>query len=114
AKYDFKTLQKLCNVGPEDIRHMIEEIKTLNPKPGNAFQQDIVQVMQPDVFLKHDANGGWQLELNADTLPKVLVNRRYYSQIAARVKDKESKKFLSEQLNTANWLVKALDQRANT
>jgi RNA polymerase sigma-54 factor len=114
AKRDFKSLCKICGVDEEDLSEMCDEIKALNPKPGNIFSSEHVQVLYPDVFLKKGEKGKWHLELNSEALPKVLVNRRYYSEVESQLKDKESKKFLSEQYNTANWLVKALDQRANT
>jgi len=114
AKYDIRALKKICGVDEDDLKQMFAEIKALNPKPGNNFSYDNVQVLQVDIFLKQDQKGNWLIELNSDALPRVLVNRRYYSQIDAQVKDKESKKFLSQHWNTANWLAKALDQRANT
>ncbi len=114
AKRDFKALCRICEVDEEDIIQMCHEVRALNPKPGNVFTSDHIQVIQPDVFLKRPEKGKWMLELNSEALPKVIVNRRYYSHIENIAKDKESKKFLSEQYGNANWLVKALDQRANT
>ncbi|MCE3231815.1 MAG: rpoN [Rickettsiaceae bacterium] len=114
AKRDFKALCKICAVDEEDLLEMCEEVKALNPKPGNIFSLENVQILYPDVFLKKGEKGKWHLELNTEALPKVLVNRRYYSEVESQVKDKESKRFLSEQYSNANWLVKALDQRANT
>lgn len=114
AKRDFKKLCQICAVDEEDMVDMCEEIKALNPKPGNVFSFEEVQVIQPDIYLKKNEKGEWNIELNSQTLPKALVNRRYYAKIEGKVKDKASKKFLSEQFQTANWLVRALDQRANT
>lgn len=114
AKREFKELCRICGVDEEDLRDMCEEIKALNPKPGSIFSSEHVQIVQPDVYLKKGEKGNWQLELNNEVLPKVLVNRKYYSEIEAEIKDKDGRKFLSEQYNTANWLIKALDQRANT
>lgn len=114
AKCDFKALRKICGVDEEDLKEMYLEIKALNPKPGNNFSTENLQALQPDVFLKKDNNGNWLVELNSDALPRVLVNRRYYAQIENKISDKESKKFLSERWSNANWLAKALDQRANT
>src|SRR5690606_16356008 len=56
----------------------------------------------------------WLLELNSEILPRLLVNRQYYTKISGRMKDNGEKKYLSEQFASANWLVRALDQRANT
>ncbi len=112
AKGKVQKLMKLCNVGQEDMREMIEEIRALDPKPGTRFYSEIAQTMVPDVFVRRNAMGGWNIELNTDTLPRVLVNERYAAEVA---KDGgEVKAYLSECLQSANWLAKSLDQRART
>ena len=114
ARRDFQALAKLCGVDREDIADMATEIKSLNPKPGLSFGSEVVQPMIPDVFVRPNPGGGWQIELNNDTLPNVLVNTRYYTEINDQTKNQQDKAYLSERLNSANWLVKSLDQRANT
>ncbi|MGB1540497.1 MAG: RNA polymerase factor sigma-54, partial [Rickettsiales bacterium] len=114
AMGEAKKLAKLCGVEEEDLPYMYAEIRALNPKPGYRFGSDVVQAVIPDVFLRKAQDGGWQVELNSDALPKVLVNRQYYTRIADGARRKEDKKYLSEQLAHANWLTKALDQRAQT
>ncbi|MDA0780986.1 MAG: RNA polymerase factor sigma-54 [Rickettsiales bacterium] len=114
AKRDIKGLKRVCKVDEEDLLQMCEEIKALNPRPGSSFSSENVQVLYPDVFLKRADKGKWILEINNEILPRVLVNRKYYSEVECKVNDKGSKKFLTEQFTSANWLVKALDQRANT
>ena len=109
-----KRLAKLCGVEEEDLPFMFEEIRALNPKPGYRFGSEIVQAVIPDVFLRKRNDGGWQVELNSDALPKVLVNNSYYTQISASARRKEDKKYLSDQLAHANWLIKAMDQRAQS
>jgi RNA polymerase sigma-54 factor len=93
---------------------MITEIRGLTPKPGLAFGMEPVQPVVPDVFVRVGADGGWAIELNSDTLPRLLVNSRYYSQVSKGARDRDSKNYLAECLNNANWLVKSLDQRART
>lgn len=107
-------LRDLCGVDQEDLRDMVDEIKALNPKPGMAFQDAPVAVLVPDVFVRRAEDGTWSIELNSDTLPKVLVNRVYYTEISVSARKGEDKAYLSECLNNANWLVKAMDQRAQT
>jgi RNA polymerase sigma-54 factor len=114
AKRDLKGLKRVCKVDEEDLLQMCEEVRALNPRPASNFSSENVQVLYPDVFLKKGEKGKWLLELNNEVLPKILINRKYYSEIETKVKDKESKKFLTEQYNSANWLAKSLDQRANT
>jgi RNA polymerase sigma-54 factor len=117
AAHDLKKLKSLCGVDEDDLKQMIHEIKALNPKPALAFDHFISQTVVPDVLMKplpKSRGGGWAVELNTDTLPRVLVNKVYYAEISKNAKAKPDKEYLAEQMNTANWLVKAMDQRAQT
>ena len=114
AKRDWNALRKICQVDTEDLTEMIQEIQALNPKPGLAFGAEVVQPVVPDVFVREKPGGGWMVELNTDTLPRVLVNSRYYAQITKAGAKREEKAYFSESLSAANWLVKSLDQRART
>jgi RNA polymerase sigma-54 factor len=96
---------------------MIEEIRTLNPRPAAEFEHLVVQTAVPDVLMKRlpkNVGGGWRVELNSETLPKVLVNQTYYTEVSKSATQKKDKEYLAGQLNSANWLVRALDQRAQT
>ena len=114
AKRDFAALKKICGVGDDDLADMIAEIRRLNPKPGLAFGSAIVQPIVPDVFVRPAPDGGWIVELNSDTLPKVLVNQSYYAKVAATARRDGEKSYLADCLQNASWLVRALDQRART
>jgi RNA polymerase sigma-54 factor len=114
ARRETSALCAICGVDAEDIADMIAEIRALTPKPGLAFGTEPVQPVVPDVFVKEGPDGLWHVELNSDTLPRMLVNSRYYNKVSAGARDKESKNYLTECLNSANWLVKSLDQRART
>jgi RNA polymerase sigma-54 factor len=111
---DIAGLRKKCNADAEDFAQMITDIRRCNPKPGLGFAREDVQAVIPDVIVRRAKAGGWHLELNPEAMPRVLVNRYYASNVGARADDKEAKKFVSEQMANANWLIKALDQRANT
>lgn len=114
ARQDFVALRRICGVDQEDLLDMIAEIQTLNPKPGLAFGGAPAQTLVPDILVRKGQNGLWQVELNTASLPKVLLNQRYYAELADRTTAKADKTFLSECLHSANWLIKALDQRART
>lgn len=114
AKREFAALRRLCGVNDEDLADMIGEIRALNPKPGLAFGSTLVQPVVPDVFVRAAPDGTWQIELNADTLPKVLINQRYYAQVSKGTRNDKDKTFIADCLQTATWLVRALDQRAKT
>jgi len=114
AKQDFPALIRECGVDQEDLIDMIKELKRLDPKPGLQFESETAHTAVPDVLLRQTADGGWSVELNPDTLPRVLVNNRYYAEISAVTKKTQDKTYLSDCYNNANWLVKSLEQRANT
>ena len=93
---------------------MIAEIRQLNPKPGLAFGSSVVQPIVPDVYVRPGADGGFVVELNSDTLPKVLVNQRYHADLSRSAIKDSAKTYLAENLQSATWLIRALDQRAKT
>jgi RNA polymerase sigma-54 factor len=113
ARKDIPALLRVCGCDEEDLADMIREVRLLNPKPGLAFGHEVVQPVVPDVFVRETSDGSWLVELNSDTLPKVLLNTRYYSSVN-REKSREAKAYLTDCLNSANWLLKSLDQRAKT
>jgi RNA polymerase sigma-54 factor len=114
AKRDLAALRRLCGVTEEDLADMIAEIRNLNPKPGLAFGSTMVQPIVPDVYVRAASDGTWQVELNSDTLPKVLISQRYYAQVSKTPRNDKDKTYLADCLQTATWLVRALDQRAKT
>ena len=114
AKRDIASLRKLCGVDDEDITDMIGEIRRLDPKPGLKFGASRAQTMVPDVYVRPGPDGGWHVELNSDTLPKVLVNQIYYTQLSKTIRKDGDKSYFTDALQNATWLVRALDQRART
>jgi RNA polymerase sigma-54 factor len=93
---------------------MISEIKSLDPRPGFAFDPPLAQPVVPDILMRAQPEGGWVVELNAETLPRVLVNNSYYARVRQATRSKAEKDYLTERLHAANWLVKSLHQRATT
>ena len=93
---------------------MIGEIRRLNPKPGLKFGSARTQTMVPDVYVRPGPDGGWHVELNSDTLPRVLVNQTYYTELSKTIRKDGDKSYFTDCLQNATWLVRALDQRART
>jgi RNA polymerase sigma-54 factor len=114
AAHDLGRLRRLCGVDAEDLADMVAEIRALNPKPGLAYDEAVAPPVLPDIFARHAAEGGWRLELNAATLPKVLVDNRYAALVESGRCSRATRAYLTECLQSANWLVKSLDQRART
>lgn len=114
AKADFPELMRRCGIDAEDLQDMIAEIKRLDPKPGLSFAADEPPTLVPDLFVYATRDGRWRVELNNGTLPKVLVDSVYHTELSRETLDRGAKEYLSERLQSANWLAKALDQRART
>lgn len=114
AKRDLDALVACCGVDEEDLADMVAEIRTLTPKPAEAFDAAVAQPITPDIILRRQSSGGWLVELNNETLPRVLVDSQYYARVSEAARNKDEHEYLAEQLQSANWLVKALHQRATT
>ncbi|MDE0780398.1 MAG: RNA polymerase factor sigma-54 [Alphaproteobacteria bacterium] len=114
TKHDMPGLSRICGVDQEDLTDMLAELRALNPKPGAAFEEGAAEYITADVIMRPKQGGGWEIELNNDTLPRVLINRAYYAEISNLAKEKDDRAFVIKKFQSANWLVRALDQRART
>ncbi len=114
AKHDLSGLAQICGVDRADVLDMIAEIKALTPRPGASFAGDAAQAVQPDVFVRELPYGAFGVELNSDTLPRVLMDRTYYAEVSQMPMRDKDKEFIEDCAANANWLIKSLDQRART
>lgn len=114
AEREFTKLAALCGLDVDEIPDMLAEIRELDPKPGMSFTGDAAEVVVPDVLMVPHPKGGWYIELNSETLPRVLVNTTYHAHVQKQPMSAADKKYMAEQYQTANWLVRALHQRATT
>ncbi|MCK5911582.1 MAG: RNA polymerase factor sigma-54, partial [Caulobacter sp.] len=114
AKRDMAGLRRVCGVDDEDLRDMIAEVRALNPRPGAAYHSEPAETLVPDVMVREGLGGMWHVELNTDTLPRVLVDQRYHARVAKGARSDQEKTFVADCMASANWLVKSLDQRAKT
>ncbi len=113
GRRELRTLMQVCGIDAEDLTDMIAEIRALDPKPGAGWDDGPLQQAIPDVLMRALPNGEWLLELNPETMPRVLVNESFHARVSAKA-GRDDKSFLGENLSNANWLVKSLQQRANT
>jgi RNA polymerase sigma-54 factor len=111
---DFTKLKEATALAADEIQHGLSIIRGLNPKPGDSFNILEPETMIPDLFMTPLAEGGWRVELNNTTLPKLLVNNHYYAEIKSKASDKEDINYIKNCYFSASMLVKALDQRATT
>ncbi|QDH33304.1 RNA polymerase factor sigma-54 [Porphyrobacter sp. YT40] len=114
ARGEVERLKRLCRVDDEDFADMLRELRSYNPRPGLAFAPSDAGTVVPDILVTANAAGGWDIALNEDTLPKLIVNRGYFVELNAGATSRESQGWLKEKLADAHWLIRALDQRQKT
>ena len=115
AARNFDRLESLCGVSRAELDAMLVELRSLDPKPGLRFSGEPAVTILPDLLMRQSSDGqGWVVELNPQTLPRVLVNRNFVTTINRASSDAATRSYLTEKLSAANWLVKTLEQRAVT
>ena len=114
ARRDIPALRKVCGVDDDDLREMISELRALTPRPGAAFGGEPSQPVAPDVYVREGLGGMWNVELNSDTLPRLLIDQRYHARVSSGARTDQEKVFVADCMASASWLVKSLDQRART
>ena len=113
ARREMRRLAALCRVDLDDLAEMVAEIRKLDPKPGASYDFAPTHVVIPDIMMRPNGEDAWLIEINPETMPRLLVNERFYASVASRAR-KEDRVFLAEQHASANWLVRSLQQRAQT
>ena len=114
ARADWSALERACGVDREDLREMAAEIKALDPRPGLSFAGEELDAVVPDVMIERGSDGRWRIELNSTSIPRLIVDQSYHAELRRGDLDDEAKAFVGERLQSASWLVRALDQRART
>ena len=110
AAGDNAALEDITGVDDLELAPALGKLRTLNPRPGASFEPDQSPVVVPEVIVRRDTFGQWNCELNPDTLPKISVNQSYVSAIDSKALAKD--KMSSYWMDQAQWLLRALQQRA--
>ena len=107
-------ISKRFGISPSDVQHAADEIQKLDPKPGLKYSDVSDNYIIPDLIVdKIDQK--YHIFLNDANLPRLKLSKTY--QEIARDKKKfegESKEFISNKLNSANWMIQAIEQRRQT
>ena len=106
---NLKELQKITNLKEEEIKYNVKTIRLLNPG-RTKYSDENNNIFNPDVIVTKN-NQNWDVELNNSTLPKVTVNQEYINEIESLNCSESDKKYITENLNSAKWLIKAIEQR---
>jgi RNA polymerase sigma-54 factor len=96
------------------VQDAADEIAKLDPKPGLRHSADPERYVIPDLIVEKIA-GEYLVFANDTSLPRLRLSRAYRE--VARDKNKfkgENKEFISSKLNSANWMIQAIEQRRQT
>lgn len=114
ARFDLAALARLTRSSEDAVIRMARVIRTLDPKPGHRFDSEPLLPALPDVIVECRPKQTMRIELNNALLPRVLVDRQYYSEIRSQSRTEQDRRFVVDCMNRASFLVRCLDQRAQT
>ena len=116
SKRDYRALEDRCGIGYDKLLEMIDELQRLDPRPGSSYEPPPVEIIIPDIIMREvpEKDGSWHVDLNPETMPSIIVNGDYSTNLRTKLRDKADRQFITESLTSAKWLVKALEKRALT
>lgn len=113
ARGEIKKLCRMTGIKEAELSDYIVEIKKLNPKPAEKFSDNNFRIEPPDVII-NKTEKGWRIELNKSTLPALKIEESLAEKVKKQNKNEEDKKFVAEAVNSARWLMRAIEQRNST
>lgn len=113
ANKNYRQILKNLKIDEQSLKHAIEIIQSLDPRPGGQLNQNSAQYIKPDVYVKKDKKGEWIVELRADSSPKLRVNSTYAALIK-RADNSPDNVYLKNNLQDAKWFIKSLQSRNDT
>lgn len=113
-KMKITELAKRFNVEPKEIQIAIDELKTLDPRPGHQFFKEKSTVVVPDLIVEK-IDGKFMVMLNDRSIPSLRISNAYAKLLKDGKKTtKDVKKYIKEKINSASWLIRAIEQRKTT
>lgn len=111
AQADLRGLCRVCGVPLDELKAMLRQLRSFNPKPGATFDGAPLPQRAPDLIVTR-AEDGWRVDLNRSTLPTVVVREGDARRIALR--EVQANAWVAERLSLARWLSRAVDHRNQT
>ena len=110
----FEKVADILDVTLDDVKHALEEIEKLNPKPGEGYSDERQNHIIPDFFVEK-VDDKLVISLNEYKIPGLRISPTYKKMLRQPKKlDKDVRKFLKEKVDSAKWFIKAIRQRQVT
>lgn len=113
ANHRYDNLQKKLDIEKDILGEIIEEIRTLNPRPGEGKIGIENEVVTPDL-LAVQRDSLWKVVVNDSWIPELNLNNQYVQMLNQKDLSKETQKYLKEKFDTGSWFIQAIEQRRNT
>lgn len=98
----------------EQIERLREQLHSLKPKPGAMFTTPIVVPVKPDVYVDQQPDGSWKVRLEDIDLPNLRISPLYREMLASPATDPATREYIKRKINSAQWLIDAIEQRRST
>ncbi len=112
-KKDMRELTRACSRSPEEVNAAVDYIRTLDPRPGQRYNETETRLIEPDVaFVKRDDN--YVVVMNEEDMPALRLNQSYRKMIGQEKTEKQVKDYVKERYKSAIQLLRNIEQRKNT
>ena len=110
-KRNFQAIARAVGLDVEDVYAATELIATLEPRPARNFVAEDPEAILPDVEVRRTGDGGWQVIVNDDGLPRLRI-ARYYRDVIRQ--DPKAREYVRGKVRSAQWLIRSINQRQQT
>jgi RNA polymerase sigma-54 factor len=109
-------ISKKTGFSIETINATWEDLRTLKPKPGSEFNENFAPMVTPDVYIDRLEGGGYEVRLEDDDLPSLYISPSHLAMLQQAIAsgDKQTCEYIKKKINSAQWLIEAIEQRRST
>ncbi|CAN5552967.1 RNA polymerase factor sigma-54 [soil metagenome] len=107
-------IQKKTGCDLDVLEETIDELKRLDPKPGSKYTPTNTQYVVPDVIVERNDAGDFDIKLSEDWEPSIRIPKNFYLMAKDKANDPKTREFLKRKIQSAEWLLDAIQQRRNT
>ena len=112
-KRDFRELARLCRRTPQQVEEAVEQIRRLDPRPGQRYNQDETRLIEPDLaFVKRGEE--YVVVMNEEDLPALRLNSGYRRMMREKSTERDVRDYVKERYRSAIQLLRNIEQRKNT
>ncbi len=110
ADQQYAIVRRQLRVSEEELEHALLLVRACQPRPGSSVHSVPAEYIVPDVYVRRTERGGWSVDINPASLPRIRVNQSYANLIGRNT----DHAVLRTQLQEARWLIRSLEIRNDT